>query len=314
VYLPGFATFLDLFRIHYVVPHEPQNLSDASPFQGFTPGILGNVPVYRAIATLPRDVSELVSGREGMLGQRVFRSGYSVFPMQIEVVRPFLEKAHPAFCCIWSSTVALAEQVQAAIQDWAHPLLHVAPEEAGFGCTEAELNRARLREYAREVLEYWEHTGEQPMLVRSLRPSIDDPDDLEATPIALRRRRHLLTAPNETALAATGHVLGDAGEEPLIGMDNGPYLEALRESVEAVRTQREEAFEGNRYLHGLVPYDTILTAPSMYKAFDAYKKQFRRDPPGNHTQGADGAPAADGIAGHVQPSRDGAGAPGPRIQ
>jgi hypothetical protein len=276
VYLPGLATFLDLFLIRYVVPHEPQNLADASPFQGFTPGVLDNTHVYRAIATLPRDVSELVSGREGVLGQRVFRSGYSVFPMQIEVVRPFLDTAHPAFCCIWSSTVALAEQVQAAIQDWPHPLLHVTPEEAGFGCAEAELDRDRLREYARQVLEHWERTGEQPMMARSLRASIDDPDDLGAKPIALRRRRHLLTSPNETALAATGHSL-DAAEEPLLGMNNGPYLEALRESVEAVRAQRELAFEGNPYMRGMVPYDTILTAPSMYKAFDAYKKQLRRD-------------------------------------
>ena len=96
VYIPGLATFLDLFRIHYVIPHEPQDLADASLFQGFTPGILDNSQVFRQIALFPRDIAELVSSRESLLTQRIFRGGYSLIPMQIEVLEPFLKRSSPS--------------------------------------------------------------------------------------------------------------------------------------------------------------------------------------------------------------------------
>ncbi len=262
-----------------MVPHEPQDLANASPFQGFTPGILNNAQIFRRIATLPRDVTELVSGREGLLLQRVFRGGYSVLPMQIEVVRPFLQQVGAGFCCIWSSTLELAAQVQRVLDDWKYPILHITPSGAGFGCADADVSRERLRDYVVEVLEYWERTGQQTLAAQSLRSSIEDPDDCVIVPIGLSSSNHLVTVPNEVALVSSGCQLAAGTDEPLVGLDNEPYLAAIRDSVAAVRSQRELVLSAHQQLRGLVPYDTILTAPSMFKAFDSYKKRLARGVP-----------------------------------
>jgi hypothetical protein len=63
----------------------------------------------------------------------------------------------------------------------------------------------------------------------------------------------------------------------LIGVNNEPYLRAIQESVLAVRSQWELVLSKSPHLRGLVDYDTIITAPSMFKEFDAYKRQLSRD-------------------------------------
>lgn len=63
----------------------------------------------------------------------------------------------------------------------------------------------------------------------------------------------------------------------MIGVNNEPYLRAIQESVLAVRSQWELVLSKSPHLRGLVDYDTIITAPSMFKEFDAYKRQLSRD-------------------------------------
>jgi hypothetical protein len=55
---------------YYIVPHEPQDLSEASPFQGFTPGILNTAQAFGIIAGLPRNIMELFSTPDEIIEQR----------------------------------------------------------------------------------------------------------------------------------------------------------------------------------------------------------------------------------------------------
>jgi hypothetical protein len=272
LYIPGISALFEAFQFHHLVPHSPQDPSKASPFQGFAPGLLESAPIFARIARLPRSAAELFIDRDGVMAHRVAYGRYNVVPMQWEVLRPYLKKADPGFCCVWSISPETAEAVRAVIEEHRHPILHATPESTGFGIPIEQVDRDALRRYTVAVLEHWEATGTGPAPAEVLRASIDTPSETWDEPLPLAQRGHLIVAPNEAALAAVGFTLLGPEQEPLVASDNEPYFEAIRVSVKAIRDARERVFAASPHLRWGVPYDTILTAPSMYKAASDYRK------------------------------------------
>jgi hypothetical protein len=233
---------------------------------------LETAPIFARIAKLPRNAAELFIDRHDVMAHRVAYGRYNVVPLQWEVLRTYLEKVDPGFCCIWSISPETAEAVRSIIEEHGHPILHAAPESTGIGIPVEKVDRDALRRYAVAVLEHWEATGSGLATAEVLRASIDTPLETWDEPLPLPQREHLIVAPNEAALAAVGFTLSDAEPEPLVARDNEPYFAAIKASVEAIRSARDRVFAASPQLRWGVPYDTILTAPSMYKAASEYKK------------------------------------------
>src|SRR5690349_16362259 len=83
---------LTTFRMSYLVPHPPQDLSTASLFQGFTPGILDTTRFFTLIPKLPADIRELFSDADSIfVMRRIGAIQYYVSPVETTALRTAYE-------------------------------------------------------------------------------------------------------------------------------------------------------------------------------------------------------------------------------
>jgi hypothetical protein len=130
MYTPGVSTLIDVYSIYYVVPPEPDQIEEESPFQAFLPGILSTYDAFIQIAQLPRNIIELFSNRREIVSHRVVRGAYAVVPLQLDAIEFFLSTFRPSFCIIWSSDKKIAEAVGQILKAHAHPILHATPPDS----------------------------------------------------------------------------------------------------------------------------------------------------------------------------------------
>lgn len=123
------STFVleDLFRVHYVVPHQPDEFHQASPFLAFLPGILSTYGGFVEITAFPQNIIELFIDQTALISQRIAKGGYLAIPLRLEAVRVFLQRINPSFCVILSANAEIAKAVETILADHSHPILHVTP-------------------------------------------------------------------------------------------------------------------------------------------------------------------------------------------
>lgn len=280
MYIPDLSPLYDFFKIQYLVAHEPQDLSISTPFQAYTFGIVQSADALLSIAELPQDVLELFIGQPDIAANRVIRGGYYVQPMESPVVEPWLRQSKRPFCCVWSTTIAIATELRSLLDEWPSPILHVTPDGAGFGLSETSIDRRALRAYVAEVVAFRERTGMAGGPTSHLRAHLEQGDTPAEAPLVLAPRRHFLTTPNEAALRGAGFTLAEVRDDPLVGIDNAPYLAALERSVQVVVAERTRALAMvQEAISELVPCDIILTVPSSTKYTTEYLGTMSKDVP-----------------------------------
>jgi hypothetical protein len=258
--------------IHYLVPHREQDLTQSSPLQGFTPDVPLAAPCYAQIATLPKSIPELMSGNHGNIAYRMVSEPYAVFPVQIDQMQPAFELLNPFCSCIWSSDDEIAAVTDSFITTREEPILHVSPSGYGNSLKEDDVKRITIRNHILRLLEYRAMQGYQVgKLVELIRAN----NKFEVVNSDLPYYGHLITQPNELTLQAVGFEF--ERNLQLLGVDNDPYFDALRSQLDPMCGIRTSFYEEDPEIYRSVPYELIVTSPSILKHIRALIRNLGRD-------------------------------------
>jgi hypothetical protein len=259
--------------IHHWVPHREQDLSKSSPLQGFTPDVTQAAPRYTKIASLPKSIPELLGGNHGNIAYRMVSEPYGALPVQVDQIRQAFELLNPFCSCIWSSDDEIAGLVDTFISSRSEPILHVSPSGTGNSLKEDDVERATIRDHVLRLLEYRTTQSYQVgVLINQIRAN-DKFDKVESD---LPYYGHLITQPNEVALQAVGFEF-KRKIQLTSNDDNEPYFEALRSQVDPMFGIRASFYEENVEIYRSVPYELIITAPSILKQIRNLLRNFGRD-------------------------------------
>lgn len=260
--------------IHYWVPHREQDLTQSSPLQGFTPDVTQAAPCYSQIATLPKSIPELLGGNHGSIAYRMVSEPYIALPVQVDQMQRAFELFSPFCSCVWSSDDEMAALVETFIATRKEPILHVSPSGIGNSLKEDEVQRTTIRDHVLRLLEYRAGQGYQlNALLHLIRANVN----FENVSVDVPYYGHLICQPNELALQAVGCEFERSIQ--LIGTDNEPYFEALRTQVDAMFGVRISFYEEDPEIYRSVPYELIVTAPSILKGIRAPLRNLGRDLP-----------------------------------
>jgi hypothetical protein len=266
------ALFSDVMTFRYVVPHFPSALNNASPFQMISPGITETYGAFSLIARLPQGAAELVSDRDAIAAARISGKGLSVLPIQLPDLKSVLIHLRPRIVVVVSMTRPIAIAAADAIRDIGFPILHVTPDATN-------LDRAVLRVHCLSVASHWESRPELLPYARMLRDGLADWEDpLSVQRLPFQDRNHFVTEPNVAALASVGLKPIEWNEERLVAPANGPYFDAIKNSVEPIVELREKLCSRAPGLAGVGHTDLILTVPGVVKSWSEPNRLKRRQP------------------------------------
>jgi len=249
-------------RVTYLLPHPIQDVRQASPFLGFTPGLLDIGPTLAHITQLPIDAVGPYSPLDRTIGARALgASSYRILPVQIDALPYVRLTPQRPFACVFSTPEVITDVSRwIATQD--APVLHVAP--AGVGTIAPELVTYEVvTEHIRRGLE-WARANlgadERQVVDRLLALK---PTNRRAKALKLATREHNVTAPNELTLSGLGHRLGP--HQPIDPRRPHDFEEAIIKSYDLVVADRA------RSLRKPLPYvirstsiSAVLWAPSVY--------------------------------------------------
>jgi hypothetical protein len=248
------------YRINYVLPMPKQQLSDASPFFGYTPGIISRFELVEKLLFLPQHVIEFLLDRDGSIAMRMSGGSYEIIPGELEIL-PHLPINHatPFWCLISSDDTA--EAVSSFIRSCEHPVLHASVSDRTDAVPLTALDWTIILQHCHKVVAYLK-TINAKEAVDFLRDLPRETKARKKSQLSLKRRHHFLTFANEVVLESNGYLF--SGDEKLLAhSNNGPYVAAIRASANAVYDERLRVCK-LRGLRWTTPFDLILTCPSFY--------------------------------------------------
>lgn len=272
MYFPGATEQFDRLSIFYIVPHLSSEPEDASPLQLISPGIRETSRIIAHLATLPRNVIELVQDRDDLVLSRVAGRGLAVLPLDVRYLEQVLETLSLRIVVVASATERIARKVNSLLVgvSTALQILHATPKSG-------KLDRGIIRDHCIAVGKQWIHEAARHDLGQTiLKDLVGRADPLRPTPLGFRDRFHLLTHANLAVLRSVGCVAEPWDGTPLVGHgDNSPYFDALRQSIEPILKLRASLLSDRPDLEARSPTDLILTVPGVLKSLRYLK--FRRD-------------------------------------
>lgn len=246
----GISFLAEIFSITYWVPHEDDQLDEASLFQGFLPGILGTEHLFNRVVKMPLDMRELFADRAAVLNAR--QAGIvnlRILPVQLSAFEALLGHQKPFFHVVLT-TGALAQRVADLLESRGLDWLHFS-ESSDLRTISIEQVSDRVFEgYLRRVAD----SIENPYLAKAFVDVLGSPlRKWLPMSVDCPSYAHNLTGPNETALA--GMCVDMRGVEPM-----GPWAPNLYSSgsvrcARAVRAIRDKII-GN---YGLARHVNDLT-------------------------------------------------------
>jgi hypothetical protein len=194
------------YKVAYVVPHPPQNLADASPFSGYTPGLVDSAIALWHVAALPCDLRELYVSAQVALSHRM--AGHiwpQVVPISTNALTVTIDTMLTPFVVCVSTTPEMAELVDSLAQTLEPPILHASQVPGPKRLPLKQLNRRSISKYVGKVV-LWlgEHESTQAFAGEVSASIAAAPQRKERKhPLALGR--HNVVIPNEQALVAIGY-------------------------------------------------------------------------------------------------------------
>jgi hypothetical protein len=263
-----------LLNIYYAVPHPPQDLAEASLFQGFTPGLLESAWMLRQIAQFPRSIIDLVGGSAEKASHRIADGAYRVFPMEYAVLP--LHLRHPVpFSCVCSSTAETADYVDGVLGDFEHPVLHITPAGSDIGLPVDKVDHETFRQHALSVAEHLKEDANAAPFAAFVRDGLQEPA-VRPPEGSFVSRRHNTTLPNEAVLVSLGYEI--SGEELLgAGMNNEHYFQGMEAAATEVWALRQKAFTDNPLLRVSSTTDLTLAAPGAFRHMKGVEKRLKSD-------------------------------------
>lgn len=262
------------FKIAYIVPHETQDLGDASPLGWYTPGLHDAALPLLMASSLPSDIREPYAAPENVLPLRQLRATWPfITPLQIGAVHDVDRMLPTPFRVYISMREPVAEAIDAIMRQSSFPSLHVSACPAKGRMELERFKRDLVMEYVEGVLLHLQDEPNWAGFVVEARRAMQ-PCDLQ--PIrnhSLPRGSHNVLVPNEIALAAFGfhlHVddplVKDGGRWPSVG----DYVRRICGSADAVFDMRAQLLEPR---NDLIDYRYILAVPSFWWGHYAHYRQ-----------------------------------------
>lgn len=251
------------YRIWYFVPHPDQDLTNASPFQGATPGMVATAGLLEEVMIQPADVRELTAQwphialfrTAGKITHKVLPIEHSAFAEIVTWPDRF-----PFRCVI--STPDNADFVDQCLlrakTEWLHASMPATPGRLDL----SQLTRRILLDYVKRRLDQLEHERTASDMVEALRGVLSS--NIPGTKaISLPANQHNLTRPNEIALRAFGCRMDQGTQSP--GNQKRAAQWVVR-SADFVRRRRLDLLSTIPNLpSGWVSNAILLTLPATYR-------------------------------------------------
>lgn len=271
------------FKIAYFLPHEDQDLRNATFFGWYTPGLIEAAGALRLASVLPADIREPFARVEEVLALRQARL---ITPMIIPIqasdmfaAAAFLETPFRVYI---TSNEPMANAVDEMAKDFETPILHfsTAPGDARLPFSGATVARVCL--FVRTVLGALAAEPSWSEFVQFARQAIRGASLRRAVRHPLPKGLHNVVLPNELSLIAFGRKLTtvDRISEPGITamLDPNRYVQRICLSADAVTEERRRLMEQMSF--GVVDHRMILaTAGAYWGIFKRWRKMIRDAPP-----------------------------------
>lgn len=237
-----------------------------TPFQGFSPGLLGFEWAWHVMTRLPADIFDLALSRRQRIARRATGLGaYRWMPLDIAVLPALLGDGLGPLIVLFSQDDAVAAAIDAWREGSGVDALHISTVVGPRRIPRADVTVKDLKRYAFRVVRRTMPDGAARALALEVISKWKAPPGRRSS---LRFRSHNVSAPNEMALALDG--IRPSRGEPLDPSDDRDYVEAIVASVHNVRELRQAA--AGALVHPSHPPrpDTLLFAPAMYA--DRYRR------------------------------------------
>jgi hypothetical protein len=254
-----------MFKILYLVPHWAQDLTQASFFGWYTPGLHRAAGPLTSIAMLPADIREPFSAPEMVLAHRLTRRIWPlVTPIDLDALGVGLNFLDTPFRVFVSTEASVADEVDRLISQSRWPSLHASSIRGKGRALERDFNVGTVLEYCHAVLDQLATDPARESFVKSARAEMTGPRQSHAHP--LPRGLHNVTLPNELALCAFGRTLRrvERISAPLRRGGNDPqrYVDRICRSADAVTEERARLIA--RLSPDLLDYRYIIAVQSIH--------------------------------------------------
>lgn len=271
------------FKIAYFFPHKNQDLTQASRFGWYTPGVHDAAKPLILAATLPADLREPYTDSASVLRLRLVRKIWPlILPIEIGALAEARTMLGTPLQVIISTDAGVADTVDEMALAASPPVLHVSTVAGQSRTMLSMLDANCVSNYSRKVIDHLAQTPAWAEAVRVARQSISSSPRRRSRKHVLPGGLHNVVEPNERALIAFGWKLRPPMRisETLTpgGGDAQKYVHRICKSVDAVSAARRDLL---RDVHpDIVDYRYVLAVPSVYWAnFSTWRGEVQNSDP-----------------------------------
>lgn len=281
----GLRAYADLaamdrrFKILYLIPHRPQDISEASLLGWYTPALHHAAGPLMTAACLPKDIRELFSAPDVVLPHRLARRIWSTAtPIELDALIAEADRLKGPFRVFLSNNPTVANDIDAFIAQSGWFCLHVSSVIGEGRVLVGDFSLNILSDYCRKVIEALLSVPEWAEFANIAKIETANKPLRKWRSHQLPRGLHNVTTPNELALKAFGWSLSrvDRISTPLTPGGNNPrrYVERICQSADAVMAARTQLMK--QLNPGMLDYRYIIAVQSMYWAhFHDWRKRIQ---------------------------------------
>lgn len=246
----------------YIIPLFNDKKEDASPLQGFTPGILDSPKFIYKILSLPSNIFEFTLDRDQCIALRTKGIGnYRIIPIGIDFLHALRINFGQPFICIFSDEKTIVT-VNDFLKNINYPILHVSTINDSSSIYLGEIHKDHLRSYVEKVRDFLKpHL--KPEVIQLINNCLSIESNWPTKHLDINRRNHNITIPNEIALSFFNFQF--MNHEVLANNNNDPYIKAIIASAGPIIDARSRALPSAKDVPFPPPIDLVITAPSMFR-------------------------------------------------
>jgi hypothetical protein len=231
------------YKIAYLIPHEAQDLSLASPFGWYTPGIHEAAGPLRLASVLPADIREPYTSAELVLISRLTRRIWPIVaPIELNSIVECAGALETPFQIFFTNDSNVANLLDPLLETLPFPTLHFSTSQGKNRLPYRDATATRICTHVKSVMSVLNLEPNWKEFVEQARGAIAGAVR-KFTMHPLPMGFHNVVAPNELALIAFGRKLTSAKRISQPGIrrslaDPAAYVSRICRSVDAVSAER----------------------------------------------------------------------------